>query len=156
MSPSIANRRRLVRKLISDKTITSQHELVGMLESAGHFVTQATVSRDLDAIGAVKVRTGSGELHYEIPDDMPSAVADKAETRRIIDEFVESFAVSGNLLVIRTHPGAAHVVAGAIDRARLSGVLGSVAGDDTLFVAAAEHIGGRGLLEELDRIGVRR
>lgn len=156
MSPTIANRRRLVRKLITGGPITSQQELVAMLEDAGHFVTQATVSRDLDAIGAVKVRTDSGGMQYGIPEDPAGAAADERETVRIIDEFVDSLAVSANVLVVRTRPGAAHVVAGAIDRARLEGVLGSVAGDDTLLVVAAEDVGGQGLLEELDRIGVQR
>ena len=156
MSPSIANRRRLVRSLIASSEITSQQEMVGMLEREGHFVTQATVSRDLDAIGAVKVRTRDGGLRYEIPEDAPAALNSVRETVRIIDEFLISFAASGNMLVIRTRPGAAHVVAGAIDRARLTGVLGSVAGDDTVLVVAREATGGAGLLEELDRIGVKR
>ncbi len=156
MSPTIATRRRLVRKLISTEAITSQHELVQMLEDAGHYVTQATVSRDLDAIGAVKVRTQGGGLRYEIPEDPAAVIADERETVRIIDEFLDSLAVSRNILVIRTRPGAAHVVAGAIDRARIGGVLGSVAGDDTVLVVATEELGGRGLLEQLERIGVRR
>jgi transcriptional regulator of arginine metabolism len=156
VSPTIATRRRLVRKLITSSPIASQQEVVAMLEAAGHYVTQATVSRDLDAIGAVKIRTEDGGLHYEIPEDAASLTGDDRETVRIIDEFVDSLAVSANILVIRTRPGAAHVVAGAIDRARLEGVLGSVAGDDTLIVVAAEDIGGQGLLEEFDRIGVRR
>jgi transcriptional regulator of arginine metabolism len=156
MSSSIATRRRLVRKLVTTSPVASQQELVDMLEEAGHFVTQATVSRDLDAIGAVKARSDNGDLLYEIPEDLPSAQGDERETVRIIDEFVDGLAVSDNILVVRTRPGAAHVVAGAIDRARLEGVLGSVAGDDTLIVVATEEIGGRGLLEALDRIGVRR
>ncbi len=156
MSATIATRRRLVRQLITTRPIASQRELVDMLEGAGHFVTQATVSRDLDAIGAVKVRNAGGELHYEIPEDPLSAVADEREVVRIIDEFSDSFAVSGNLLVIRTRPGAANVVAGAIDRSHLGGVLGSVAGDDTVVVVATEDVGGQGLLAELDRIGVKR
>lgn len=156
MSASIATRRRLVRKLIATEAITSQHELVDLLEDAGHFVTQATVSRDLDAIGAIKVRATDGGLRYEIPDDPVAVAAHEREVVRIIDEFLDSFAVSGNVLVVRTRPGAAHVVAGAIDRARLQGVLGSVAGDDTVLVVADEETGGRGLLTELDRLGVRR
>jgi transcriptional regulator of arginine metabolism len=156
MSPAIATRRRLMRQLIAAESITSQNELVSMLEREGYFVTQATVSRDLDAIGAVKVRRSDGGLQYDIPEDPAAGVLGQRETVRIIDEFVETLAVSGNILVIRTRPGAAHVVAGAIDRSRLSGVLGSVAGDDTLLVVASEEVGGRGLLEEFDRIGVRR
>ena len=156
MSPSIATRRRLVRQLITTESIASQQELVEMLEAAGHYVTQATVSRDLDAIGAVKIRTSDGGLQYEIPEDPVALMADARDTVRIIDEFLDSMAVSGNLLVIRTRPGAANVVAGAVDRARIDGVLGSVAGDDTVIVVGSEEGGGRGLLEELDRMGVRR
>ena len=156
MSPTVGTRRRLVRQLITNGSVTSQHELVDLLEDAGHFVTQATVSRDLDAIGAVKVRTAGGGLCYEIPEDPAALMGDQRETVRIIDEFLDSVAVSGNILVIRTRPGAAHVVAGAIDRARIAGVLGSVAGDDTVLVVGADDVGGSGLLEELNRMGVRR
>ena len=137
MSPSISTRRRLVRRLIGDQPIHSQQELVAMLEAAGHFVTQATVSRDLDAIGAVKVRTDDGRLHYEIP-EANGGQSDEREIARIIDEFSDSLSVSRNLLVIRTRPGAAHVVAGALDRASLDGLLGTVAGDDTVLVVASE------------------
>lgn len=156
MNSSIATRRRLVRQLIVAQPITSQHELVEMLEEAGHYVTQATVSRDLDAIGAVKMRTERGSLRYELPDEAPTPVGDNRETVRIIDEFVYSLAASGNLLVVRTRPGAANVVGGAIDRADLAGVLGTVAGDDTVLIVTAEDTGGLGLLGELERIGVSR
>ncbi|HSF86426.1 MAG TPA: ArgR family transcriptional regulator [Acidimicrobiia bacterium] len=156
MSQSIANRRRLVRQLITTESVASQQALVDMLEAAGHYVTQATVSRDLDAIGAVKARTPNGGLRYEIPEDPATLISDARETVRIIDEFLDSMAVSGNLLIIRTRPGAANVVAGAVDRSRIQGVLGSVAGDDTVIVVGSEEGGGRGLLEELDRMGVRR
>ncbi len=154
MSASVATRRRLVRQIISTTSITSQQELVELLEADGHFVTQATVSRDLDAIGAVKVRSGTTH-HYELPEDLVAANSDR-EMARIIDEFVDAINVSGNMLIIRTRPGAAHVVGSAIDRSDLEGVLGTVAGDDTLLVIAAEDKGGSGLLEELERMGVRR
>ena len=154
MSPSIANRRRLVRQIIASQPITAQQELVELLEGEGHYVTQATVSRDLDAIGAVKVRAGTSH-HYEMPEDVTAGNGDR-EMSRIIDEFVDAMDVSGNLLVIRTRPGAAHVVGSAIDRSDLDGVLGTVAGDDTLLVVAKEDRGGAGLLDELERMGVKR
>ncbi len=155
MSPTISTRRRLLRRLITGQPIHSQQELVEMLEEAGHYVTQATVSRDLDAIGAVKVRTDDGGLRYEIQQEA-TGPGDEREIARIIDEFSDSLAVSHNLLVIRTHPGAANVVAGALDRAGFAGLLGTVAGDDTVVVVASEAVGGEGLINELDRIGVTR
>ena len=151
MSPMTASRRRLLRRLISEQTITNQKELVEMLEDAGHPVTQATVSRDLDALGAVKVRNGA-EPHYAIPTE----AAGDAELARALADFAGTIDSSGNLVVVQTPPGAAHLVAGAIDRAGLASVLGTVAGDDTLMVVAKEHVGGEALAAELERIGALR
>lgn len=156
MTHSIATRRRLVRRMIDAVPIQSQGELVELLQEDGYYVTQATVSRDLDAIGAIKVRRENGGLRYEVPAAIEPPAGSANEMARIIDEFVTDMQPSVNLLVIRTRPGAAHVVAGAIDRAQLDGVLGTVAGDDTLLLVANEEQGGRGLLVELDRIGVQR
>jgi transcriptional regulator of arginine metabolism len=132
--------------------VTSQQELVDLLEDGGYPVTQATVSRDLDALGAAKERGVDGVARYTIAD---RAIPDEAEraAARSIAEFVESITHSGNLVVLRTPPGAAHLVAGAIDRADLDHVLGTVAGDDTLIVVAAEHRGGSQLAEDLEKIG---
>lgn len=154
MNGSVANRRRLVRRLVRSGEIESQHELVEMLESAGYPVTQATVSRDLDAIGAVKTRTENGGHHYEIPEEMPTGGSVDRKLALVIDEFVDVFASSGNLLIIHTRPGAAHVVGSALDRVRLDGMLGTVAGDDTLLVVASEKVGGSGLIEQLSARGV--
>ena len=156
MNRSIATRRRLVRRMIDAVPIQSQGELVDLLRQDGYYVTQATVSRDLDAIGAVKVRTENGGLRYEVPSGLEAPEGNASEMARIIDEFVIDMQPSLNLLVIRTRPGAAHVVAGAIDRASLEGVLGTVAGDDTLLIVASVEQGGTGLMSELDRIGVQR
>ena len=155
MSPATAGRRRLLRTLVTTEDISSQQALVERLAAAGFPVTQATVSRDLEAIGATKVRGTNGPAHYAITD---RAVPDDAEraVSRSISEFVESIASSGNLVVLRTPPGAAHLVAGAIDRADLDHVLGTVAGDDTLVVVAAEGRGGVRLAEDLEQMGAGR
>jgi len=155
MTASVATRRRLIRKFIGSQPVASQQELVAMLESAGHFVTQATVSRDLDAIGAIKVRTDGGALRYEIFED-PAVVSGDREMTRIIDEFADAMEASGNLLVIKTRPGAAHVVGAALDRARIDGILGTVAGDDTVLVVASEHTRGQGVIDALVGMGVER
>ena len=153
MSPATATRRRLLRQFIAGGDVTSQQQLVDLLGAAGHPVTQATVSRDLDALGAIKVREGS-DAHYEIPDDDRFAFAERsAAVTRTLTEWVETIDASGNLVVLHTPPGAAHLVAGAIDGAGLTGVLGTIAGDDTVLVVATEQVGGQGLAESLERIG---
>lgn len=153
MSPATATRRRLIRRLITRETVTSQQQLVSLLEEAGHTVTQATVSRDLDALGAVKTRNG-GDPHYEIPDDERFAFTERtAAVSRTMAEWVESISSSDNLVVLHTPPGAAHLVAGAIDGVGLVGVIGTVAGDDTVLVVAAEEVGGARLAEELEHMG---
>lgn len=156
MSPATAGRRRLIRKLIGERTITSQAMLVDLLEAEGHPVTQATVSRDLDAIGAVKVRDEDGVDCYAIAPN-PERMSD-AELRlmKSINEFVDEIAVSGDIVVLRTPPGAAHLVAGAIDAVGLRGIVGTVAGDDTLMVVAAPVPGGAGIADRIEQIGAGR
>ena len=152
MSPATAGRRRLLRSLVTTQPVSSQQELVELLDAAGYPVTQATVSRDLDALGATKERGSNGVARYTIPDGtVPDETARAAA--RSIAEFVDSITSSGNLVVLRTPPGAAHLVAGAIDRADLEHVVGTVAGDDTLIVVAAEECGGAQLAENLETIG---
>ena len=155
MSPATAGRRRVLRRLITTGTVSSQQELVAALASAGHQVTQATVSRDLDAIGAEKQRTGDGLARYVIVNDVPLDEAQQAVARAIAD-FVESITSSENIVVLKTPPGAAHLVASAIDRAGLEGVLGTVAGDDTLLCVAASSVGGADLVRTLEDMGARR
>jgi transcriptional regulator of arginine metabolism len=152
VSPATAARRRLLRRFISERRVGSQQELVDLLAASGHDVTQATVSRDLDAIGAVKRKVNGGAARYEIP----SEPAGDEELARALADFVESIEASGNVVVVRTPPGAAHLVAGAIDRADLAAVLGTVAGDDTMLVVAREPTGGHTLAAELERIGAGR
>ncbi|MEE8330299.1 MAG: ArgR family transcriptional regulator [Acidimicrobiia bacterium] len=123
-----AARRRIIRQLIQEHRPARQSELVALLAKAGHEVTQATVSRDLDALGAAKAREDDGG-HYTLP--RPTGTGGLAE---IVAEFVHQISASGNLVVLRTPPGAAHMVAGALDRSAFEGILGTVAGDDTVLV----------------------
>ncbi|MEX0756522.1 MAG: arginine repressor [Acidimicrobiia bacterium] len=143
-----AARRRVIRNLILDQAVTSQAELVELLEARGMSVTQATVSRDLSVIGATK----ANDDHYRIGErgDPDEAVAYLGRT---IDEFVESIQSSGNVVVMKTPPGAAMVVASAIDGAALTDVLGSVGGDDTVLVISTVADGGPVLAARLETIG---
>lgn len=147
MSPTTA-RRRVLRDLIGNNSVTTQADVVELLAAAGHHVTQATVSRDLQAIGAFKLEGGSYELVDRAVHD--EAVSDLA---RLVGEFVEAIRLGGNLVVLITPPGAAQMVASAIDRSRLEGVLGTVAGDDTIFVATASDGMAKSLKQRLERIG---
>ncbi len=141
-------RRRVLRDLIGNNSVTTQADVVELLAAAGHHVTQATVSRDLQAIGAFKLDGGSYELVDRAVHD--EAVSDLA---RLVGEFVEAIRLGGNLVVLLTPPGAAQMVASAIDRSRLEGVLGTVAGDDTIFVATASDGMAKSLKQRLERIG---
>lgn len=157
MSPSTASRRRAVRRLISSTAVASQQQLVDLLGGEGFEVTQATVSRDLDAIGAVK-RDENGTSAYRIPETTPTSVLGPgmAAVRRAVAGFVDSIEPSGNLIVMKTPPGGAHLVAGAIDNAGIDGVLGTVAGDDTLLVVAASDREGEELAKTFENIGADR
>lgn len=145
-----AARRRAIRNLILDQAVSSQAELVELLEARGMSVTQATVSRDLAVIGATK----ANEDHYRIGErgDPDEALAYLGRT---IDEFVESIQSSGNTVVLKTPPGAAQVVASAIDGAALADVLGSVGGDDTILVISTHADGGTALASKFEQIGAR-
>jgi len=151
--PPKQRRQHLVARLLGDNAISSQDQLVELLGREGIAATQATVSRDLEEIGAVKVRVPGVEgLVYAVPELPRDQVAPLDHLRRVLGEWVVEVATSGNLLVLRTPPGSAHVVASALDRAGLEGAIGTVAGDDTVLVVAAEHIGADALGERLEQI----
>jgi transcriptional regulator of arginine metabolism len=115
------------------------------------------VSRDLDDLGAMKVRGRGGEAVYAIPEFEPDRHAPADQLRRVLGEWVAEVASSGPVVVVRTPPGCAHVVGSALDRSALPGLLGTVAGDDTLLCVAAPGVGGVRLAERLrDLAGLGR
>lgn len=132
--------------------VRNQGELVQMLADDGIVATQATVSRDLDEIGAIKVRGPEGSSVYAVP-DLPFAQRGHDDRlQRILADWVVSVSASANLVVIRTPPGSAHVVGSALDRAGLDGVLGNVCGDDTIMVVTTQSDGGAMLANRLNRL----
>lgn len=139
---SKVQRQQAISRLIEQHAVTNQPQLVDLLAEEEITATQATVSRDLDDLGAIKVRVPGGESVYAIPELPSEQIAPEDHLRRVLGEWVADVVVSANLVVIRTPPGSAHVVASAIDRAGLSEIVGTVAGDDTIIAVAAEHIGG--------------
>jgi transcriptional regulator of arginine metabolism len=152
-------------ELLGRNAVHSQSELAKLLADAGIDVTQATLSRDLVDIGAVKLRAGDGSLIYAVPGEggerIRTARMGAAETfggrlARLAQELLVSAEASGNLVIARTPPGAAQFLASAIDHADWPSVLGTVAGDDTLLVISRDPSGGADLAAALLALTERR
>ena len=152
MKLSKHQRQHRITLLIEQHPVNSQAQLVDLLAASGVEATQATVSRDLEEIGAVKVRAGGGESVYAVPELPKNRVTPGDHLRRVLGEWVVEVAASANLVVVRTPPGSAHVVASALDRAGLPDIIGTVAGDDTIVVVADERIGGAKLARRLSAL----
>jgi transcriptional regulator of arginine metabolism len=147
--PSKTQRQHRIARLLAERPVSSQAQLVELLATDGVAATQATVSRDLDELGAIKVRVPGGELVYAIPELPTEQRAPEDHLRRVFSDWVVEVSCSGNLVVLRTPPGSAHVVGSALDRAGLPGVLGTVAGDDTILVVTASPAGGAAVARRL-------
>ncbi len=144
MSATRAARQARVVEIVRDRAVHSQIELLELLETDGIAVTQATLSRDLDELGAIKVRGA-----YVIPDDgspVRGVEGGTARLSRLLGDLLTGADASGNLAVLRTPPGGAHYLASALDRAALHDVVGTIAGDDTLMVVAREPLTGAELV----------
>ncbi|MFF5294852.1 arginine repressor [Paractinoplanes globisporus] len=143
-----AGRHARIVELIREKEIRSQTELAELLAAESVQVTQATLSRDLEELRAVKV---SGA--YLIPEDgiRPLRDAESAPARllRLLRELLTGVDASGNIAVLRTPPGAAQFLASALDRSGLTDVVGTIAGDDTILVVARDVTGGKALADKL-------
>ena len=142
-------RQHRVARLLETHAVSSQAQLVDLLAADGVVATQATVSRDLEELGAVKVRVPGGESVYAIPELPRDQLAPQDHLERVLGDWVVEVAHSANLVVLRTPPGSAHVVGSALDRAGLADVIGTVAGDDTVLVVASERSGGAKLARRL-------
>jgi transcriptional regulator of arginine metabolism len=142
-------RQHRILRILEEQPVSSQTQLVQLLESEGVVATQATVSRDLEELGAVKVRIPGGAMAYAIPDYTRERAPSDDHLKRLMGDFVVEVAHSANIVVLRTPPGSAHVVGSALDRASLSQVLGTVAGDDTVLVVCKESVGGATVAAEL-------
>jgi transcriptional regulator of arginine metabolism len=149
-------RQSLIIEAIRNHAISSQSELSGRLAAAGVEVTQATLSRDLEELGAIKVRGGDGgPAKYLIPEDgAPRMVEGGTERlRRLLGDLLLSVSASANLVVLRTPPGAAQFLASAIDRASLTDIIGTIAGDDTILLVSREGVTGATIAARLTELG---
>lgn len=139
-------RRRAVAHLIRARRIATQEELHGALRSEGFDATQATLSRDLAQLGARRVSDPNGGTRYEL------AHEERRDGLDALGRLVASVSCNGSLVVIRTHPGSAPAVARAVDLAGIPEILGTIAGDDTVFIAPARERRARALADEVRRL----
>jgi transcriptional regulator of arginine metabolism len=157
-STRVARQARIV-ELVTSMAIRSQTELAKLLAAEGIEATQATLSRDLDELGAVKLRGADGGAPiYVIPEDgspVRGVQGGTSRLTRLLGELLVSADASANLTVLRTPPGAAQFLASAIDRAALHEVVGSIAGDDTVLVIAREPLSGKDLADRFTGMAAR-
>lgn len=139
-------RQRLILQIIRDRPVSTQEELTDLLLAEGIKVTQATVSRDIKELQLIKVPDENGVYRYTVPEES-STQYDRERLLRILRDSVVSFEVTENIVVVKTVPAAAGAVAEAIDRMEWPEVVGTVAGDNTLFIAAKPH----GAAEQVSR-----
>jgi transcriptional regulator of arginine metabolism len=148
-----AARQARIVELISTRAIRSQTELAALLADDGIEATQATLSRDLEELGAVKVRGAGGAAVYSIfaEGERPLRDAEAAPDRlqRLLRELLVGADHSGNMAVLRVPPGAAQYLASAIDRSGLADVIGTIAGDDTIAVIARDGVTGGQVAEQM-------
>ena len=151
-----AGRQARIVELLSTNSIRSQTELAALLAAEGIDATQATLSRDLEELGAMKLRAADGGSGvYVVPEDGSPVRGVSGGTdrlSRLLGELLVSTDASGNLAVLRTPPGAAHYLASALDRASLADVVGTVAGDDTILVIAREPLTGAQLAARIEEL----
>lgn len=139
MADAARERRTAIRKILESQTVTTQHDLARRLEKSGIRTTQATLSRDLGHLRAQRLPLSNGRRSYSLDQVTPPSAFD----------LIARIEPGAALVVVRTAPGGAQAVAAAIDRARVAGVLGTIAGDDTIFVAPDRRTTARGLCDVL-------
>ena len=143
-------RRALVVSYVSKGLVHSQGDLVELLADEGIEVTQATASRDLELVGAVRGKDEQGRMRYVILDPNASSAG---VSGRVSENLTLNMTASGNLVVVKTPPGGAQLLASLIDRATASGdlssAIGTVAGDDTVLVVSRSATGGKNLISDL-------
>ncbi len=132
-------RQRAIRDLVDQRPIRTQQELAGALRERGFRATQATISRDVAELGLVKASRDGAQVYVLTPRLVEAEVSGEDRLRRLLHDLPAEIREAGLLLVVKTLPGSAHAVAAALDRARWPEVVGSIAGDDTVFIATADR-----------------
>jgi transcriptional regulator of arginine metabolism len=141
------DRQGAILRLVREQALSTQVEVAEALRAEGHDAVQTTVSRDIAQLGLVKVRAEDGRLVYALPG---AADLDRlSELTAMLRRWATEVTSAANLAVIRTPPGCASVLARAIDEAALADVAGTIAGDDTIFVAARDGFTGDDIAREI-------
>ena len=147
-------RQALILELLEQNLVSSQMQLWELLKNKGVEITQGTLSRDLDELGAKKIRPDSGRAFYAVGNTeetlAPTTVGTREKLRKMLDDLLVSSDHSGNIAVLRTPPGAAAFLASFIDRVSMDEVVGTIAGDDTVFVLARDPLTGKELVDLLN------
>ena len=147
-------RQALILELLEQNLVSSQMQLSELLKNKGVEITQGTLSRDLDELGAKKIRPDSGRAFYAVGNTeetiSPTTVGTREKLRKMLDDLLVSSDYSGNIAVLRTPPGAAAFLASFIDRVSMDEVVGTIAGDDTVFVLARDPLTGKELVDLLN------
>jgi transcriptional regulator of arginine metabolism len=151
MSDNRARRLAALAEIVRAGPIASQEEATERLKTLGYAVTQATVSRDLDQLGAVKAKRG-GQIAYLLPDQIGDTDWSADRLSRILTDWVISLEAAGNLIVMKTPPGSAHLVGAALDQSQLPEIAGTVSGDDTLFLAVRDGFAVPALVNRFERM----
>jgi transcriptional regulator of arginine metabolism len=147
-----AARHAALTALLRTRSLTGQAAVQEALHAKGFDATQATISRDLDEVGAVKVRGDDGRLVYALPEPLAADGVDEAELRQVLALSLSAIIPTGNLVVVRTPPGHANLLASTLDRAGLPGLAGTVAGDDTVLLVCTERTSGRAIARQLSAL----
>lgn len=146
-------RQQTLLRLVSERSLSTQDELVRALRAAGFRATQATVSRDIVDLGLIKVAR-DGQHVYAPP--VPGAATGTERLRRFCEDYPVEAAVAGTIVVLRSLPGTANALAAALDAARMPQVVGTLAGDDTVFLAVARDRDAATVVDGLGEYGVMR
>jgi transcriptional regulator of arginine metabolism len=144
-------RRALIIELVRTRHVATQGDLRDLLRARGHDVTQATLSRDLAKLGARRVSLPSGGTAYEI-DNFPARTGEEPSQFVAMAQLVLGIREGATIVVIHTRPGAAPAVAALLDQARLDSIIGSIAGDDTIFVVPERRLTAAALARTLRRL----
>lgn len=144
------NRHAKIREIIDKRKIETQEELAAALREAGIDVTQATVSRDIKELMLVKIPAGDGHYYYAYPKENKTMLTVE-RLERIFRDYIVTLRNSDSLVVVHTMPGTAPSVAFAVDYVKWPEVLGTVAGDDTVFIAVANKAGASAVLKYLQK-----
>ena len=126
-----------IKKIVTEKNVSTQEEMISLLREAGFDVTQATASRDINELGLIKTVDASGRSHYSFPESGPT----QASVRRyktILRESIVSADTAQNLVVIKCHTGMGNAACESLDNIVSNEVVGTIAGDNTIFVACRD------------------